>query len=126
MTARTSQRLIAAAFIVAATSVLLLFLHIWSISGVAPPASLRTLIGALGWIIMVSACAVILFHPKPEDTFLGRFAFQKEPLLRGPTLSPVRVVVTFAVVAVAVLAATVTILAFTGGLNALLEKYVFS
>jgi hypothetical protein len=125
MTIRVSQRLIASSFIVGTGSVFLLFVHFRRISGAAPSFSWMTLFGAVGWTIMIAACATVILHRKPEATFLGRFALQKEPLLRGTSVGIKRVAATLAVVAVAVLAFIVTVLAWTGNLSAVFEKYVF-
>ena len=81
--------------------------------------------GAIGWALMLAACVTVIFHPKPQATFLGRFAFRNEPLLQGSAVDGKRYLAILAVFAVAAVAFAVTVLAWTGGLNAIFEKYVF-
>lgn len=124
MSIRTSQRLIAFAFVVVAIAIGSLFVRIYLLGGFSLPVSSRWVLGLAGWALAISACAVVLFHPNPENTFLGRWAFTKEPLLRG-TMSPrTRMLVTYAVVACAIGALCASVFFFTGTARVLYDRYL--
>ena len=125
MTVRISQRLIACSFIVSVVAVATLFGRIVVLAGLSVPASLGLLLGVAGWGTMVAACGVVLFHPKPETHFLGRFAFAKEPLFGEQVSARKRTLATGAVIACAALALFVACFFFTDTAREWYERDAF-
>src|SRR3954468_4978625 len=98
MTVHTSQRLIAISFVIGMSAILILFARLFSWASISLSLSIVVVLGSLGWIIMLFSCVIVIAHPKPEETFLGRFALLKEPLLRGDVVDTKRKILTFSVV----------------------------
>ena len=94
-------------------------------AGAFSSTPVRMTIGLVGWVLMLSACAVVIVHPHPNETFLGKFAFRTEPLLRGETVDTKRKLLTLSVVGLAIFSVVVSVLFFSGAIYALYEKYVF-
>lgn len=125
MSVRTSQRLVAISFIVGTSAMLILFARLTSLAELFSSAPVLIAIGGAGWIVMLSACVVVVGHPNPGVTFLGRFALMKEPLLRGDNVDRKRKILTISVVVLALAAVTISLLFLTDTVYALYEKYVF-
>src|SRR5690349_13881023 len=104
MSVRTSQRLIAMSFLLGTSAIMLLFARLFWSASLSLPLSIPVVLGAVGWLVMFSACAVVIAHPKPEETFLGRFALIKEPLLREDIPERKRMIFTLSVMTLAALA----------------------
>ena len=118
--------MIALSFIVATSAMLFLIARACLAPGAFSSSPLRMVIGAAGWVVMLSACAVVVVHPKPSETFLGRFAFMKEPLLGDDVIEPRRRFFTIFAITLALVSVTVCVLFFTGAINSLFERYVFA
>lgn len=103
---------------------MLLFARLFWSASLSLPLSLPIILGVVGWLVMFSACAIVIVHPKPEATFLGWFALIKEPLLRDDIPERKRVAFTFSVVLLAILAVIISLLFFTDAVYVLFDKYV--
>jgi hypothetical protein len=122
MSIRISQRLIALSFLVGVSAIFALFVRIFALAEISLSFSLPIIAGLLGWACMVGACIVVLFHPKPENSFLGRFAFAKEPLFHTGLTVERRSLVTFAVMTLAAFAVFVAVFFFTDLASELYNK----
>lgn len=129
MLPRTRQRLMALSFLAGTSSVALLLGSYFAqtdnvaLSDLFAVRPVATVGGVLGWMVMLVACAAVLVHPRPHETWLGRRAFAMEPMFQAE--SRAADLKALAVAAIALLSVVVCTLALTGHLSAFMEDCFF-
>ena len=123
MQVRTFQRSIALSFLVGTIAIGILFVRIFRLAGIQLEWSPWSIVGVVGWGILICGSLIIILHPRPEATHLGRRILRREPLFEKESTEGARGFVVAIVAALALLGVFVSVFFFTDTAQHLFETY---